>query len=104
MGPVSAIMYEWDVPPEREQEFIDGCARGTRSIHQHCGSSGSRLHQAEDGRWVAYARWPSLDAHDRCTLDFVPELELMTESIAGPPRIMHRLRIVHDLLDEPRTT
>ena len=94
-------MYEWDVPLGREQAFIDEWSKATLSIRRHCGSVGSRLHQSEDGTWVAYARWPSLEAHDRCTPEVVTQLEVLDESIAGPARVAHRLRIVQDFLAEP---
>lgn len=55
-----AIVYEWAVAPEREQEFIDGWGKATQLIREQCGSFGSRLHRTERTRWVAYARWPSL--------------------------------------------
>ena len=55
-----AIVYRWRVTDGMEEQFVDGWSRVTRAIREHCGSHGSRLHRAEDGTWLAYARWPDL--------------------------------------------
>ena len=57
-----AIIYQWRVSPELEGDFISAWTRMTEIIFEQSGSLGSRLHRAEDGRFIAYAQWPTLEA------------------------------------------
>jgi heme-degrading monooxygenase HmoA len=57
-------LYHWKVKEGHEKNFLEGWHRRTEEIYQHCGSLGSRLHQAEDGTWVAYAQWPDRRTYD----------------------------------------
>jgi heme-degrading monooxygenase HmoA len=52
-------VYQWKVKKGREQEFRDAWIRVTEANYRAYGSLGSRLHQNDDGSWVAYAQWPS---------------------------------------------
>jgi heme-degrading monooxygenase HmoA len=51
-------MYRWRLKEGREAIFRQGWREMTESIYKLRGSLGSRLHQAADGTWVAYAQWP----------------------------------------------
>ncbi len=51
-------VYAWRVKPGYEARFREAWCRGTRAITRIYGSYGSRLHQAEDGRFIGYAEWP----------------------------------------------
>lgn len=53
------VIYRWQLKPGGEAIFREGWHEMTIAIYQHKGSLGSRLHQAEDGTWVATAQWPS---------------------------------------------
>jgi heme-degrading monooxygenase HmoA len=57
-------LYRWKVKEGHENNFLEGWHRRTEEIYRYCGSLGSRLHQAEERLWVAYAQWP-----DRQTFD-----------------------------------
>ena len=57
-------LYRWKVKEGHEKDFLAGWHRRTEEIYQHCGSLGSRLHQAEEGLWVAYAQWPDRPTYD----------------------------------------
>ncbi len=57
-------LYRWKVKIGHEQDFLAGWHSRTKEIYQHCNSLGSRLHQAEDGTWVAYAQWPDRQIYD----------------------------------------
>ena len=64
------------------------------------GSYGSRLHKADDGSWVAYARWPDRETREKCgTPD--PEGEAMMREAIAEYFPETRLAIVDDLLAEP---
>lgn len=52
------VIYRWRLKEGLESVFRQGWCEMTESIYRTRGSLGSRLHQAEDGTWVAYAQWP----------------------------------------------
>ncbi len=60
-----AVIYRWKLKPGTEDNFRDAWRRGTIDIRDRFGTGGSRLHHAEDGTWVAYARWASKEDRDR---------------------------------------
>ncbi len=83
-----------------EAQFIDGWERVTRSIHQRCGSFGSRLHRCSDGTWLAYARWPDAATRDACEHEEDEGHRLMREAVEEDfDDILGEL--VSDLLQEP---
>lgn len=51
-------VYAWRVKPGKEEQFREAWRRGTLAITRIYGSFGSRLHRAEDGRFIGYAEWP----------------------------------------------
>lgn len=61
-----AVLYHWRIKTGRQDEFQLAWEDATRAIHEHCGSYGARLHQAEDGVFWSYARWPSEEARQTC--------------------------------------
>ncbi|MFE9629450.1 hypothetical protein [Streptomyces sp. NPDC006463] len=95
-----AVVYRWRLQEGKEQLFVDGWHRVTAAIHSQCGSYGSRLHQADDGTWVAYARWPDSETREQCAMPDPQGAAMMTETIAERfPET--RLHIVDDMLAEP---
>lgn len=65
-----------------EEQFIDGRPRVTASIHVACDSYGSRLHKCQDGKWLAYARWPDEATRESCEHQEVEGQRLMREAVA----------------------
>ncbi len=57
-------LYRWKVREGHEKSFLEGWHRRTEEIYRHSGSLGSRLHQAEERLWVAYAQWPDRRTYD----------------------------------------
>ncbi|HEY9732849.1 MAG TPA: antibiotic biosynthesis monooxygenase [Drouetiella sp.] len=57
-----AVIYHFRVHEGCEQQFQESWCRLTEQIRDSHGGLGSRLHQASDGRWIAYAQWPSREA------------------------------------------
>jgi hypothetical protein len=53
-----AIVYRWQVVPGLEAQFEAGWRRGTQRIAVEFGGWGSRLHQMDEGDYIAYAQWP----------------------------------------------
>ncbi len=95
-----AVIYRWRLRPGKTEQFVQGWHRVTAAIHAQCGSYGSRLHQADDGTWVAYARWPDAQTRDRCVAADPEGTAMMREAIEERfPET--RMQIVDDMLAEP---
>lgn len=94
-----AVLYRWELKPGHEAQFIDGWERVTRAIHDSCGSFGSRLHQAADGTWMAYARWPDAETRERCEHTEETGSRLMGEAVSRRFDEI-TMEIVSDLLRE----
>jgi hypothetical protein len=97
---VFAVIYRWRLHTGAEESFVDGWTRVTRAIDAECGSYGSRLHQAEDGTWVAYARWPDAATRERCQHTEIEGERLMSQAVAKRFETL-TMDIVIDLLREP---
>jgi len=52
------VLYRWRLKPGAEENFKTAWTSMTVVLHKERGALGSRLHQAADGTWVAYAQWP----------------------------------------------
>ena len=59
-------VYRWRLKPGQEEQFRVGWRRITELARERCGSLGSALFRAQDGSWVAIARWPEREARTRC--------------------------------------
>ncbi len=93
-------LYRWDVKVGQENRFREGWRRLTEEIYSRRGSYGSRLHRAEDGSWVAYAKWPdkqSWEASSEAAAVDVEAAAMMRGSInvSYPPVLME---VADDLL------
>ena len=60
-----AIIYQWRLKPGMEKQFREAWRRRTVELRQYAGALGSALHKGDNGIWVAYARWRSLEARER---------------------------------------
>jgi heme-degrading monooxygenase HmoA len=98
-----AVIYRWEVVPEREEQFVAGWQRCSTRIREQFASYGSRLHRTDGGLYVSYGRWPTAEAREpyRAQLDFDPEsFHMMRDAIARElPET--RMTIIGDLLEEP---
>lgn len=99
-------LYRWQLKPGYEQQFQENWSIVTQLLRDQGGSFGSRLHQADNGEWIGYAQWPSMEARETCTIAS-PKLEralaLMREAIAesAPAQV---LQIKEDFLVLPTQT
>lgn len=59
-----AVIYRGYVKPGLDSEYQKSWRKVAAYFIEHRSASGSCLHQADDGLWVAYSRWP-----DRATRD-----------------------------------
>jgi len=78
-----AVIYRWRIKPGREDDFATAWEHMTRRIAAECGSGGSALFRAEDGTFVAIARWPDRETRERCRITD-PALETMRDCIESP--------------------
>jgi len=60
-----AVIDRCRLHPGKEQQFRQAWERGTLLLMTKRGGLGSRLHQAEDGTWVAYAQWPNRETWEQ---------------------------------------
>lgn len=67
------VIYQWRIRQGREQQFIDAWSELTKIIQEKSGSLGSRLHRTNDGRFLAYAQWPSREAYEAADVKRIPE-------------------------------
>ncbi|GAA1694716.1 hypothetical protein GCM10009830_48180 [Glycomyces endophyticus] len=98
-----AVVHRWRVRPGYEDLFVEGWTRVAHAAHRFSGGYGSRLHRAEDGVWMSYARWPDKEAGDRGGQEDAEGAAMMSVSVEESLPVMH-LEIVADLLAEPGTT
>ncbi len=54
-----SVIYTFKVEPDLEKKFIENWIGLTQLIYTYEGSLGSKLHRDQNGRFVAYAQWPS---------------------------------------------
>lgn len=94
------VIYRWRLKSGMESQFIEGWERVTRAIALTCGSYGSRLHQCEDGSWLAYARWPDAATREACEHGDQEGETMMREAVAERFDAV-RCQVVSDLLMEP---
>lgn len=95
-----AVIYRFQIKPEKEEAFLSAWQEVTRAFMIHCGGLGSRLHQMSADEFIAYAQWPTRKVRDAAVL---PE-----EVQNGPSRLMrtccdkietlYELDMVSDLL------
>lgn len=97
------VIYRWCLKPGTETEFAAAWAERTRAVISGEGGLGSRLHRAADGRFVAYAQWPSRAAWEafmRTTAPPSPAGTLMRSCIESSEEPLG-LDVVCDLLLPP---
>jgi hypothetical protein len=82
------------------QQFREAWHALTEDIFSSCNSLGSRLHESDDGTWVAYAQWRDREAWEKC-----PQLmsnqtghARLAECLDGETQVLFRLTVLDDLL------
>lgn len=62
---VLTVIYQWTVKHGFDAQFRAAWREMTLSLRESRGALGSRLHQSEPGKYVAYAQWPSRAVYDQ---------------------------------------
>jgi quinol monooxygenase YgiN len=99
-------VYAWRVKPGHEDRFREAWRRGTEAITRIYGSFGSRLHRAQDGRFIGYAEWPDeatwRAAFDQKMVYDDPEARAMfveaLEEDSRPGELIANMEVTDDLL------
>lgn len=54
-----AVLYRWTIDPAHEGAFRERWRSATIELRDHFGALGSCLSRDAEGRFVAFARWPT---------------------------------------------
>lgn len=87
-----AVIYQGYVKPGREAEYEELWHAIADYFKRYRGALGSCLHRAEDGRYIAYSRWP-----DKATRDVS-----WSEDVMLPENMQQVVKAFKDCLDEER--
>lgn len=91
-----AVIYQAYLKLDRESEYKYHWHKVASYFIEHCGAIGSCLHQAEDGLWLAYSRWP-----DRMTRDASWRCDNIVSNTL-PDEIKESILVIKDCLDPTR--
>lgn len=99
-----AVVLEFDVIDGMEDKFRKSWIETTVIIQQNFGSLGSRLHQADNGKFIAYAQWPNLRVYE-CDHDWSGDFKNARGNMRkclkiGKPTVLHKLTLDTDMLKE----
>jgi hypothetical protein len=62
------VIYRFRVRPGEGDRFVRAWSHVTTAFIDSCGALGSRLHQATENEYIAYAQWPSSQVRDEARL------------------------------------
>lgn len=93
-----AVVYKFDVKPSCERQFEKNWHDMTVEFREIHGGLGSCLHKTDEGKYLAYARWPDREtwAKDKDIAN-AEAMRLMKESLQGKTETTP-LSIENDLL------
>lgn len=91
-----AVIYRLYLKPNTEEAYRAAWHTVATYFVAFRGALGSCLHQAEEGLWVAYSRWPDKATRDASWPgDNAPNLEL-------PKEVIEAILVIQDSTDETR--
>lgn len=100
---MQAIIYTFEIYPEKEAQFIDAWAKMTELIKKYEGGLGSRLHKVNETHFVAYAQWPSEEMWKNFGSKLSPEAKefsrLMNDACKKSDTL-YSMETVSDLLEK----
>lgn len=62
------LIYRFVVKPGEEERFDKAWSEVTEAFKKYAGALGSRLHKTDDGKYIAYAQWPSRESREAAEL------------------------------------
>jgi hypothetical protein len=91
-----AVIYQSYLKPGREGDFRQAWHQIASYFVAKRGALGSWLHKTEDGKWIAYSRWP-----DKATRDASwPEENAPSDEL--PVEIRQAIVLIKDCIDLDR--
>ena len=93
------VIYQFDVKAEKTKEFEVAWKGVTKLIYKYEGSLGSRLHLDENGKYIAYAQWPSKTVFDNAGQNMPGEADSLRKSMresCNEIKTLYKLEIRHD--------
>ena len=94
-----AVIYRWKLKKNiSEKAFVENWHKGTKNIYKKYGSLGSSLHKSDDGRFIAYARWPNKNVWEKMMKD-KKESNKQCVALIGKPILM---TLIDDQLKKKR--
>jgi hypothetical protein len=91
-----AIIYRGYLKPNREADYRRAWHIVASYFVEKRGALGSCLHQAADGMWVAYSRWPDKATRDASWPgDDAPSFDL-------PDKVREAIIVIQDSTDQDR--
>ncbi len=99
------VVYKFYVDPAKQEQFKEGWRSVTLALKAECGGLGSRLHQDQNGNWIAYAQWPDQATWEKSggvSADAERGRKLMMDSFksgAQKPEVIYMLDVIDDLLE-----
>ena len=91
-----AVIYQSYLKPGREGDFQQAWHQIANYFVAKRGALGSCLHKSEDGKWIAYSRWP-----DKATRDASwPGENAPSDEL--PLEIRQAIVLVKDCIDQDR--
>ena len=102
-------VYAWRVKPGKEEQFREAWRRGTRAITRLYGSFGSRLHRADDGRFIGYAEWPDEATwraafEAKMVYDDAEARAMFVDALEGQHELIANMEVLDDLLTQHPTS
>lgn len=93
-------VYEFKIMPDKHECFREEWHEITQMMIQEFDSLGARLHENEDGTWIAYAQWPNKEKWEvghRVIDERVRQLHF-ENCLAAIPTTLLKLTLIDDLL------
>lgn len=95
------VLYNFEVKPEKEKQFIESWKGLTDLIYKYEGSLGSRLHKKDNLNYIAYAQWPNkmkFEVSGKNLPEKANDFRELMRASCEAIEVLHKLEVVEDLL------
>lgn len=96
-----AVIYSFTVKENRDSDFVKGWKGLTELIYEFEGSLGSRLHKEAEGKYIAYAQWPTKFIWENAGSKLPNEADVFRKLMkdnCSDIQTIHQLEMVENLL------
>lgn len=95
------VLYNFQIKPELEKDFIKGWKGLTSLIYKFEGSLGSRLHKKDNENYIAYAQWPNKTVFENSGSNLPEQADHfrdMMRASCQDIKVLEKLDVTEDLL------